>query len=82
MKVKIGDTTYDSNNQPIMLILSDRDKENIRKMDPEAMKYAEFPKGYTKEEAEEWMKGPKKKEPPKEEKKVEEPVKKKSSWIK
>lgn len=39
MKVKIGETIYDSKNQPIMIILSDYEKECISKMIPEAHKF-------------------------------------------
>lgn len=31
MKVKIGDKIYDSENEPIMIIMDDIDKENINK---------------------------------------------------
>ena len=42
MKVKIGDTIYDSNDKPIMLILSEEDKFNISNMG-EQTKYCSFP---------------------------------------
>ena len=45
MKVKIGDQVYDSNEQPILLILSDQDKENITNMHPDAHKFCSFPEG-------------------------------------
>jgi hypothetical protein len=45
MKVKIGDTVYDSEKQPIMVILSNDDKKNIENMLPEATKYCSFPDG-------------------------------------
>jgi hypothetical protein len=32
MKVKVGDKVYDSLNEPIMLILNDKDKEKISGM--------------------------------------------------
>jgi len=43
MRVKIGEAIYDSENEPLMVILSAADKENIRNMMPEATCYASFP---------------------------------------
>ena len=43
MKVKIGDTIYDSREEPIMLILSNKDKENISNMYKYATKFISFP---------------------------------------
>lgn len=43
MKVKIGNTVYDAENTPIMLILEGNDKENIKKMDKKATKFVIFP---------------------------------------
>jgi len=43
MKVKIGDNIYDSEYDPIMIILSDEDKQNIKNMPDEAHKYCAFP---------------------------------------
>ncbi len=45
MKVKIGRKTHDSNDKPIMLILSDQDKKNIGGMEPNATKYCVYPEG-------------------------------------
>lgn len=45
MKVKIGNKIYDPNNEPIMLILDDQDKENIKNMLPSATRYCAFPDG-------------------------------------
>ena len=42
MKVKVRNTIYDSNNEPIMIILSSEDKENISNMDKENFKYCCF----------------------------------------
>ena len=36
MKVKIGDKIYDSEQEPIMVILNDADKNNIKNMLPTA----------------------------------------------
>ena len=43
MKVKIGKTVYDSEKEPILLILTEKDKKNIGNMSPEASKYCIFP---------------------------------------
>lgn len=55
MKVKIGDTIYQGKDQPVMVVLTDKDKENIANMLPEATKYCEFPDSMTEDEAQEWM---------------------------
>lgn len=47
MKVKIGDTIYDSDKEPIMVILSEDDKENIRESAEGSMQYTQLPQyGY------------------------------------
>ncbi len=56
MKVKIGDQVFDSNEQPILLILSDQDKENIASMAPEAHKYCSFPSDSNVDAIREFMK--------------------------
>lgn len=43
MKVKIGAEVYDSEEQPIMIVLTDEDKNNINQMLPDATKYCSFP---------------------------------------
>lgn len=56
MKVKIGNKVYSSEDQPIMVILTDKDKFNIAHMAPEATRYAEFNVfDWTDEEILEWM---------------------------
>lgn len=50
MKVKIGETIYDSANEPLMVILSAADKDNIGNMAPEATCYASFPEGWGNED--------------------------------
>lgn len=55
MKIKIGDKFYDPNEEPVMLILNDQDKENIKNMHPEATKYCAYPEGTDKEFIREWM---------------------------
>lgn len=57
MKVKIGNTIYDTNDQPIMVILAEEDKKNISQMNEGYSKYCGYPEsGYTVEEIEEFMK--------------------------
>lgn len=55
MKVKIGDTTYDADDQPILVILSDRDKENIAQMPRRATKYCCYPDNWPESRAKDWM---------------------------
>lgn len=55
MKVKIGDVVYDAAIQPIMVIFSDADKQNIANMLPEATKYCSFPDTIPSEEIIKWM---------------------------
>ena len=56
MKVKIGDKIYDSNDEPIMIILEDVDKYNIKNMG-DAKKYCSFPGGrYESTDVSSWMK--------------------------
>lgn len=43
MRVKIGDEWFDSHDEPMMVVLSDKDKRNIANMIPEADRYAQFP---------------------------------------
>jgi hypothetical protein len=56
MKVKIGEKIYDSEKEPIMVILSESDKENISNMLPEATKYCSFPDGMIVKSIREFMK--------------------------
>jgi len=55
MKVKIGDTVYDAEDEPIMVILNDADKKNIAGMKHET-KYCCFPNDCTEDEVNEFMK--------------------------
>ena len=55
MKVKIGDKIYDSNEEPIMLILEDYNKEDISNMADESNKYCEFPDDLGLEEITKFM---------------------------
>ena len=43
MKVKIGERVYDSTEEPIMLILDDRDKANIEMMLPGGHRFLSMP---------------------------------------
>jgi hypothetical protein len=55
MKIKVGDTVYDGELVPVMVILSDDDKRNIAGMLPGCAKYAAFPNGSPQAEIERWM---------------------------
>lgn len=56
MKVRIGNDIFDSSEHPIMLILTQSDKDNISKMHPDATKFCVYPdKGYTAKDIEEFM---------------------------
>ena len=48
MKVKIGDKIYDSEKEPIVVVLSDSDKMNITNMLPHCTKYCSFPNNCAK----------------------------------
>lgn len=56
MKIKIGNKIYTSKDQPIMIILSDWDKQNISNMLPECTKYCEFDDNLSQGQVEEFMK--------------------------
>lgn len=56
MKVKIGDTVYDAEIEPIMLILTPQDKLNIRNMLPEATLFCSFPDNIDTQEIKKFMK--------------------------
>jgi hypothetical protein len=55
MQAKIGDTIYDGAKQPVMVILSLEDKQNISNMEPHATKYCSFPEDICPEEIAEFM---------------------------
>jgi hypothetical protein len=55
MKVKVGNKIYDGNEQPVMVILEGKDKENIRDMLPECTKYCMYPETFSVEEIRKWM---------------------------
>jgi len=56
MKVKIGDKIYDSEDEPVMVILPEADKKNIGNMHFQATKYCAFPDDSDVEEIKEFMK--------------------------
>lgn len=43
MRVKVGDTWYDSSDVPVMVVLDERNKRHLRDMPPDCYSYAEFP---------------------------------------
>jgi hypothetical protein len=62
MKVKIGNTWYDATVEPICLRLSQKERDQIGRMDPDVAtegKYAQFPDDdtMTHNERMEWMGG-------------------------
>ena len=59
MKVKIGKTIYDSENEPIMLILNEKDKQNITNMHPSATRFCSYPNNMDRKEIETYMDVPK-----------------------
>jgi len=58
MKVKVGDTIYDGNIEPVMVILTTQDRVNIGCMSPQSQLYASAPDGHFKTENDmlAWMK--------------------------
>lgn len=43
MKIKAGNKTYDGEKEPVMVILSPGEREQIENMAPEATKYCVYP---------------------------------------
>lgn len=43
MKVKVGNKVYDGEQEPVMVILSKWEKEQIANMDPTSTKYCVYP---------------------------------------
>ena len=50
MKIKVRDKIYDGKKEPVMIILSKGEKEQIANMHPDATKYCVYPA------EEKWMK--------------------------
>jgi hypothetical protein len=57
MKVKIGETVYDSSEQPIAIFLSKEERRQIADMSPDCIGiYSQFPEGrYSVEEMTRWV---------------------------
>ena len=55
MKVKIGNRIFDSNNEPIMIILGEQDRNNIKNMHENATKYCCYPSNLEAETIENFM---------------------------
>jgi hypothetical protein len=55
MKVKVGNKIYDGEVQPVMVILSEEDKKNIKHMKKNFRKYCSFPKGMDRKTIEMWV---------------------------
>ena len=55
MKVKIKDTIYNSEDEPVMLILTDKDRANIAKMLPECTMFCAYPDGLAEEVVDKFM---------------------------
>lgn len=58
MLVKCKAGIYDSKVDPVMVILSHADKQNIAAMHNDCTKYCQFPDSYSAEEIMEWMNVP------------------------
>jgi hypothetical protein len=58
MKVKVRGMIYDAEEEPVMVILGPKDKENIANMDSEHTKYCAYPDHMDEVEVEEFMKTP------------------------
>lgn len=55
MKVKVRNKIYDGEKEPVMVILSKSDKENIASMTEESEKYCSYPEGSDEDEIVVWM---------------------------
>lgn len=55
MEVKIENTIYNSEDIPIVITLSDSDKNNIKNMREDNYKYCSYPDHYDPEEIRKWM---------------------------
>jgi hypothetical protein len=55
MKVKVGNKIYDGSNEPIMIIVSAGDRENIANMLPDCTKYCQYPNDIDQDIIEKWM---------------------------
>lgn len=55
MKIKIGNKIHSGDDEPIMVILTERDKANIYTMNSNNSKYCVHPDGMPKEKVAEFM---------------------------
>lgn len=58
MKIKVGDDIYDSNDVPIMIIMTEDDLHNIKNMPENLRRYACFPENWEEVDDDiklEWM---------------------------
>jgi hypothetical protein len=56
MKVKIRRDVYNAEIEPILVILSEEDKENIKNMEEDCFKYCVAPEELSEEDIREFMK--------------------------
>lgn len=55
MKVKIGDDFYDSCSEPIMLILDEKEKMELRNLPEDHLIYCCYPSEISEDDIKEWM---------------------------
>ena len=56
MKIKVGDQTFDSADQPILVTFSDLDKLNMKAMPETCLQYLAFPEGWSQDEMKAFLK--------------------------
>lgn len=56
MKIEIGDTIYDSDTQPIMIILDENEKQLVSQMNTKHSKFCVYPENYSEEEIKKFIK--------------------------
>lgn len=56
MKIKVGTQIFDSSNVPVMLTLTDEEKNLISSMDPQDKNFCSYPEYMESQDAELWMK--------------------------
>ena len=55
MKIKVGNKIYDGEKEPVMVILSVADKENIKNMPEDNFKYCCYPDDMEADDILKWM---------------------------
>lgn len=55
MKVRVGGIIFDSESQPIMIVLEPHEKEDIKNMADSDTKYCAFPEEYAEETIRQFM---------------------------